>query len=156
MRKFSKITPVRFNNHINLTIEGKSIDVTKEVARSIEYSLSTHNEMVERIEYLESVAAQVINGQKPVTTVSKVKYYSQCYSGSGFNVIAGHGEVPSEFIAVSESGVKIKARKSMSMCGGGHGEGSAYPVETYDVAKINGGWDWPKEEIYTITDVIKQ
>lgn len=155
MREFSKITPVRFNNHINLTIEGKVVDVTKETARSIEIALKYHNDMVERIEYLESVVAQVVAGEKPNTTVSKVKYYPGYYSGSGFNVIAGHGEVPREFIAVSESGVEIKAIKTMSMCGGGHGEGAAYSVETYDVKNTNGGWDWPEKEIYTITKVIK-
>lgn len=111
----------------------------RNVAYDVSRALRDHNEMVERIAYLEKVVADIAHGVTPKVNVEKVTFSSGGgYGGKSVKVIAGHGEPPKSFTAVGDSGVKIKATKTLRMCGGGHGEGAAYPCEDWDITMLDG------------------
>lgn len=150
---FEKISDVNFTRDRELTIEGKTIDVSGGAAWAIVSSLSSHNLMVDRIEYLESLVTQLSEKGGADTRVTKLVYRAgNGYSGSKFSVISGWGQVPEFFKAVSEAGVTIYAAKSLEIRGDGCG--ALWPVEHYEVEVLEGCAGDMDGQLFTITDVL--
>ena len=138
MKEYKKISGVKTNHHIYLTIDGVEVDIDRDHGVDVDYAVSVHNEMVDRIEYLEGVAAKFLAGENPDTQIKRVRFHEGCWSGDYFDVITGHGELPKAFSAISDDGIKVIARLGTKMIGGGHGEGSAFATLSYNVTQQDG------------------